>query len=141
MGLAVKILKNNEIELNTVSAEIEHGDDVTKLAADMMDAMIKAKGIGLAANQVGITKRIIVMNTQNYVGCIVNPVITMHVKQDKLSSEGCLSVPGKQVKVKRHPKVVVEGFDENWNPIKVNMKQLSACCVQHEIDHLNGITI
>lgn len=135
------VLKNNEQPLRTVAEPVPHGEDVSKLVADMQVTMVKSKGIGLAANQVGILKRVIVMATKNYTGAIINPVITNHTETVKMSSEGCLSVPGKQAKVKRHYKVTVEGFDENWNPLTLNMKQLSAYCVQHEIDHLNGITI
>lgn len=137
----LQVLKNNEEALHTVSAEVPHGEDVSKLVADMKETMVKSKGIGLAANQVGVLKRVIVMATKNYTGAIINPVITNRTETVKMSSEGCLSVPGKQAKVKRHYKVTVEGFDENWNPLTLNMKQLSAYCVQHEIDHLNGVTI
>lgn len=135
------ILKKGNTILNTVCDEVELNSDVSELIETMFMQMIQHKGIGLAANQIGVTKRVITMQTQNYTGAIINPVITNKTDTMKMSSEGCLSVPNAQVKVKRNYKVTVEGFNENWEPIKVNMKQLSAYCVQHEIDHLNGITI
>tara|TARA_R110002020_G_scaffold286703_1_gene502234 strand:+ start:107 stop:520 length:414 start_codon:yes stop_codon:yes gene_type:complete len=137
----MKLLKNKEEALSTVSIDVAHGDDVTLIGAEMMELMIRAKGCGLAANQVGITRRIIALNVPNFTGVIINPVITNKTETMKMSSEGCLSVPNKQVKVKRNYKVTVEGFGLDWTPLKINMKQLSAYCVQHEIDHLNGITI
>tara|TARA_R110001592_G_scaffold225607_1_gene481578 strand:+ start:613 stop:1026 length:414 start_codon:yes stop_codon:yes gene_type:complete len=137
----MKVLKNKEEELSTVSVEVIHGDDVTLIGAEMMKLMVKEGGCGLAGNQVGITRRIIALNVPNFTGVIINPVITNKTDTTKMSSEGCLSVPGKQVKVKRNYKVTVEGFGLDWTPLKLNMKQLSAYCVQHEIDHLNGITI
>lgn len=137
----MKVLINNEPILNEVSTDVDIGDDVSVVAAEMKALMSKSGGIGLAANQVGLNKRIIVLKTPNYKGCIVNPVITNHVKTTISSREGCLSFPGKFVDRKRYNKIVVEGFNEKWEPIKVDMKGLSSFCVQHEIDHLNGITI
>ncbi len=137
----LQVLKNNEEALRTVAVEVAPWEDVSQLVSDMKETMIKSKGIGLAANQVGVLKRVIVMATKNYTGAIINPVITNHTDTVKTSSEGCLSVPNKQAKVKRHYKITVEGFDENWNPLTLHLKQLSAYCAQHEIDHLNGITI
>ncbi|AUR98384.1 polypeptide deformylase [Vibrio phage 1.250.O._10N.261.55.E11] len=137
----LQVLKDNEEALRTVASEVAPWEDVSQLVADMNSTMVKSKGIGLAANQVGVLKRVIVMATKNYTGAIINPVITNRTETVKTSSEGCLSVPNKQAKVKRHYKITVEGFDENWNPLVLNLKQLSAYCAQHEIDHLNGITI
>ncbi len=135
------IVKKPHEALTTVCAEVPHGENVTDLVKEMWKEMSNSNGVGLAANQIAVTKRVVVMATKNYTGAIVNPVITNKTDTIKTSSEGCLSVPGKQVKVKRHYKVTVEGFNENWEPIVLNLKQLSAYCVQHEIDHLNGITI
>ncbi len=81
------------------------------------------------------------MDTNGFSKAIINPVITKTSGKLKLGKEGCLSFPGKRVDMKRDNIVVVEGFDEDWNPIKKKVRALSAFCVQHEIDHLNGITI
>lgn len=135
------IIKKGDARLEQICTDIETGTELIELKQLMMSQMVKHKGIGLAANQIGILKRAFVMATENYTGFIVNPVITKRTETLKLSPEGCLSVPNKKVKVKRNYKIVVEGFDENWNPLILNLKKTSAYCAQHEIDHLNGITI
>lgn len=135
------VLRDNHPMLSMVCEEVEHGSDVTELVESMKCTMTKHGGIGLAANQVGVLKRIIVMKVPKYKGCVINPVITRHVKNTIVSTEGCLSVPGKRVDMKRYNKIVLEGFDENWNPLKLDLNGKSAFCAQHEIDHLNGITI
>lgn len=137
----MKILKNNEPILSMVLPEVEHGEDVTQIVADMRQTMIDSGGIGLAANQVGIMKRIIVLKVPKFKGCIINPVITRHVKNKIDSREGCLSFPGKLVNKQRYNKIVVEGFNEKWEPLKIDLNGLSSFCAQHEIDHLDGITI
>lgn len=137
----MEILKNNEPILNVALPEVEYGENVTQLVADMRQTMIDNGGIGLAANQVGIMKRIIVLSVPKFKGCIINPVITRHVKNKIDSREGCLSFPGRFVHKQRYNKIVVEGFNENWEPLKIDLNSLSSFCAQHEIDHLNGITI
>lgn len=137
----MKILKNNEPILSQELPEFKFGEDVTAIACQMSDLMVASGGIGLAANQVGVTKRIIVLKTPKFKGVIVNPRVTRHTLGKIKSREGCLSYPGKQVDMMRHNKITVEGFDENWKPVKANVNGLSAFCIQHEIDHLDGITI
>ena len=127
--------------LKQVADKVVHNSDVSDIVSDMRLELSKTIGIGLAANQIGCLQRIILMNCNGFMGVIINPVITKCSGKIKNSTEGCLSYPGKQVKVKRDNQVVVEGFDENWNPIKQKCKALTAFCVQHEIDHLNGVTI
>lgn len=137
----MRILKDNESPLRSIAEEVPHGEDVKTLVNDMRKTMIEAGGIGLAANQVGILKRIIVLKTPKFKGAIINPMITNNTKDRINSNEGCLSFPGLIVDRKRFNKITVEGFDENWKPIKVNVNGLSSFCLQHEIDHLNGIVI
>jgi peptide deformylase len=127
--------------LSLVAHSVERGLELNSFIDDMWKTLIASKGIGLAANQVGYLLRVIVINVNGLSTEIINPVITKRSGRTKLSSEGCLSFPGKQVKVKRDSQIVVEGFDRNWNPIKKKCRALTAFCVQHEIDHLNGITI
>lgn len=135
-------IKTGDYEtLTEVAASIPHGEDVNELISGMWDVMAKHKGCGLAANQVGVLKRVIVVHTNGFSSAIINPVITKESGKLKLSTEGCLSYPGKQVKMKRDNIITVEGFDRDWNPIKKKVRALSSFCVQHEIDHLNGITI
>lgn len=127
--------------LKLVSKDVEQGQDLNDLIESMFLLMDKSKGIGLAANQVGLDIRVIVLNVKGFRTEIINPVITRYSRNIKLSNEGCLSFPNRQVKVKRDDAVTVTGFDRNWNPIKKNCRGLLSYCVQHEIDHLNGITI
>ena len=127
--------------LSQVADEVILNSDVSDIILYMRNELSKTTGIGLAANQIGCLKRIILMNCSGFMGIVINPVITKRSGNIKNSTEGCLSYPGKQVKVKRDNQVIVEGFDENWQPIKKKCRALTAFCVQHEIDHLNGITI
>lgn len=134
-------LKIGTPELEQISKEVEHLEDVKYLVEGMFKVMSDNGGIGLAANQVGILKRIIVINTMTLRQVIINPVIVKRSIKTVNSLEGCLSFPNEQRKVKRSKRVEVVGFDENWRPIRLKMRFLDAMCVQHEIDHLNGITI
>ena len=127
--------------LSQVAKSVKVGEDVTEVVESMWLTLIKAEGIGLAANQVGLLQRIIVVNVKGFSTEIINPVITKWSGNTKLSRESCLSFPGKIVKVKRDACVTLEGFDRNWNPITKRCRALTAFCVQHEIDHLNGVTI
>tara|TARA_R110001592_G_C13193009_1_gene753713 strand:+ start:25748 stop:26158 length:411 start_codon:yes stop_codon:yes gene_type:complete len=127
--------------LKQTSTEVEKGTDISQIINGMFSLMDTSKGIGLAANQVGLTIRVIVVNVQGFRTEIINPVITRKGGKLKISKEGCLSFPSRQATLKRDEMITVEGFDRNWQPIKKNCKGLLSYCVQHEIDHLNGITI
>ena len=102
------------------------------LVEDMYDTMYEAMGVGLAAPQVGILKRIVVIDTGEEGECVtlVNPVITL---------KECLSLPGKVAVVKRPDHVICEAFDEDMNPITVEGFGLFARAICHETDHLDGI--
>jgi len=128
-------------KLKIKSKEVNHGDDVSSIVDDMFILMDKSKGIGLAANQVGLDIRVIVVDVKGFRTEIINPVITRKSRKIKLSNEGCLSFPNRTAKIKRDDAVTVTGFDRNWNPIKKNCRGLLSYCIQHEIDHLDGITI
>ncbi len=109
-----------------------------ELIRDMIETMRDAQGVGLAAPQVGILKRIVVIEVEEDNPIVlVNPVI---VEQDgeQTGGEGCLSVPGKVGTVTRPMHVVCEAFDENMQPIRVEGEELLARCICHELDHLEG---
>jgi len=112
-----------------------------KLLDDMADTMYDAEGVGLAAPQIGILKRVIVMDCgEEHGGLIemVNPeIVSASGEQD--GPEGCLSIPGIRGDVKRPMNAVAKGQDRNGNPIEVSGTELLARCIFHEIDHLNGI--
>lgn len=129
--------------LKKKSREVEVIDEKTKeLINDMIETMHKYDGVGLAAVQVGILKRIIVIDIYDEktpIVKLINPVI-LKQKGEREVEEGCLSFPNKFAKVKRPVEVVVEGLNENGEKVKIKAVELLAQALCHEIDHLNGIT-
>lgn len=118
--------------------------DLTKSHKDTVDEMFNvlatSEGIALAANQLAIDKRIIIIYANGFGQEFLNPVITKTYGKKTVSREGCLSSYN-QYKVYRYKRIVVEGVDVNNKPIRYNLKGLLAVAIQHEIDHLNGIGI
>lgn len=112
-----------------------------KLLDDMADTMYEAEGVGLAAPQIGILKRVIVMDCgEEHGGLIemVNPEIVTS-SGEQMGPEGCLSIPGLRGDVLRALNVTAKGQDRDGNPIEVTGTELLARCIFHEIDHLNGV--
>lgn len=127
--------------LKKKSREIEEIDDkIRELLDDMVETMHKYNGVGLAAVQVGILKRAIVIDLYDDKGPIklINPIIIKE-KGEQEVEEGCLSFPNKYAKMIRPKEVTVEALDENGKKIKINAKDLLAQALCHEIDHLNGV--
>ena len=127
--------------LKKKSREIEVVDDkIRELLEDMVETMHKYNGVGLAAVQVGILKRAIVIDLYDEKGPIklVNPVIIKE-KGEQECEEGCLSFPNKYAKMIRPKEVIVEALNENGKKVKIHGKDLLAQALAHEIDHLNGI--
>lgn len=114
--------------------------NIQKLLTDMADTMYHADGVGLAAPQIGISKRVIIVDIRDEHGLIgmINPVI-IAAEGEQIGPEGCLSIPGLRGDVRRHQKVVVKGLDCDGREITVEATDLLARAFQHEIDHLNGI--
>lgn len=113
-----------------------------KLIADLFRTMYQAPGVGLAATQVNIQKRVIVMDVSKEPNIkepyhFVNPVITAK-EGIQTYNEGCLSVPNFQAEIERALWVTLEAMDENGKPIHLKATGLLAVCIQHEIDHLDG---
>lgn len=127
--------------LMTRAAEVPSGEDVSALVASMFELMYQRRGIGLAANQIGVLKRVIVFHVGSTKQTLINPEIVKTHPRTCRSVEGCLSYPGKRVSMLRHKTVTVKGFDENWLPVSLSGSSTVAFCIQHEIDHLNGKTI
>jgi peptide deformylase len=111
--------------------------EVKKLIEDMIETMREGGGIGLAAPQVGILKRIIVVETPEGPRGFVNPKVVRRSRKKEVIEEGCLSFPSLFLKIKRAREVEVETLDEKGKRIKV--QGLLARVLQHEIDHLDGI--
>ncbi|WP_458121813.1 peptide deformylase [Paenibacillus sp. Z6-24] len=114
--------------------------NVQKLLTDMADTMYDADGVGLAAPQVGILKRAIVVDVGDEHGLIelINPEIVAS-SGEQFGSEGCLSIPALNGEVRRAMEVTVKGLDRNGQEITVTGRELLARALQHEIDHLNGV--
>jgi len=111
---------------------------IKQLLDDMSHTMYHADGVGLAAPQVGVSQRIIVIDVGEGLIELINPVITAS-EGSLVSMEGCLSVPGIYGDVERCTSVTVEGFDRNRKKIRISANDLLAKALQHEIDHLEGI--
>jgi peptide deformylase len=116
-------------------------DDLRKILADMFQTMYAAPGVGLAANQVGLTGRYAVIDVQpegaHHPMVIINPVIESRSGSIH-DEEGCLSIPGYASRVKRAARVKVRAINEEGLPVVIEAEGLLARCLQHEIDHLNG---
>ncbi len=130
-----KILREKNEEVRDVNGEIKH------LALNMIETMKKADGVGLAAPQIGVNKRIIVVDWKDDDLVLINPKIKKKSWGKDIATEGCLSFPGFETKVKRSKKVTVSALDYLGKPIKIETEGLPARILQHEIDHLNGILI
>ena len=133
-----KILRQKSLPVNNV------GKQEQKLMDDMLDTMYAANGIGLAAIQIGFPKRIIVMDIskndeKNNPMYFVNPVINNKNSETSTYEEGCLSVPNFFAEVDRPKKCDVEYLDYNGKKKILNAEGLLATCIQHEMDHLEGI--
>ncbi len=115
-----------------------------KLIQDMIDTMEDADGAGLAAPQVGASKRIFVFRHGDEIRALINPKIIRRPGEKKIGSEGCLSIPGVQAKVMRHSRVIIVGRNETGKPVEIDCEDgdeqgRAATCVQHELDHLDGV--
>ena len=130
--------------LRRESSPIEQVDDeLRNLLDEMLKTMYSASGIGLAAVQIGILKRLIVIDIskedQSKIQFLVNPEITYKSKNTSVYEEGCLSLPGHFAEIERPAECKVNYIDYNGQKKELQANGLLATCIQHEIDHLNGI--
>jgi len=119
---------------------VEVNDSIRKLVADMAETMYEAPGVGLAATQVDVHRRVVVIDvTEDKSGllALINPEI-LERSGEQVCEEGCLSVPGIYEKVARAEKIRFRALDRDGQPFEMEAKGLLAVCVQHEIDHLDG---
>ncbi|MBA2343833.1 MAG: peptide deformylase [Rubrobacter sp.] len=119
----------------------EFDEQLEKLAQDMLATMREHEGVGLAANQVGRLKRILVASIEDDEFVIVNPMIEDWSEEAAKETEGCLSIPGIQVGVERPTAITISGSDATGNPVRMEVTDLLARVFQHEVDHLDGVTI
>ncbi|MDT4332623.1 peptide deformylase [Methylomonas sp. MED-D] len=137
----LKILEFPDKRLRTVAAEVSQvDDDIKTLVDDMLETMYAAKGVGLAATQVNVHKRVLVMDVSENKDepiCLINPEI---IERDGVeeSEEGCLSVPGFFEKVSRAEHIKVRALNRDGQSFEIEARDLLAVCIQHEMDHLLG---
>ena len=129
--LGSPILRRETQRVQQMTPELRH------LISDMFDTMYAARGIGLAAPQVGRTESIAVVDVEKTPIALVNPVITVKSGKSK-REEGCLSIPDIHYEVERAGKVTVHALDVDMKPITLEGTDLFGTCLQHEIDHLHG---
>jgi peptide deformylase len=140
--LALDIRMFGDPVLKTRAAPIDSFDDsLSHLAEEMLVAMREHEGVGLAANQVGRLKRILVAAVEDEEYVLVNPVVEEAAETTEKELEGCLSIPGIQVEVERPTAVTVSAHDSSGAPIRIEAESLLARILQHEIDHLDGVLI
>jgi peptide deformylase len=132
--------------LREPAVEVEELDDeVRELVQDMLETMYHAEGIGLAAPQVGVSRRVIVVDLrdsdEDEVGpiALINPQVTESGRKTDRSPEGCLSIPGMEEVVERPESVTVEGLTPEGEGVTLEVSGLLSRALQHEIDHLDGI--
>lgn len=135
------ILRYPDPRLHKVAAKVTQVDDnIRKLIKDMAETMYAAPGIGLAATQVDVHKRLIVIDiseTRDQLKVLINPQL-LAASGEADCEEGCLSVPGVYEKVRRAERVKVSALDRNGQPFTLDAEGLLAVCIQHEMDHLEG---
>ncbi|HEX5676682.1 MAG TPA: peptide deformylase [Alcanivorax sp.] len=138
----LEILEFPDPRLRTVAKPVETVDDaLRKLIDDMIETMYEASGIGLAASQVNVHKRLLVIDvseSRDQPQVFINPEITPLTEDLAPYEEGCLSVPGFYEKVERPSRVRIRALDRNGEPFEIETDGLLATCIQHEIDHLDG---
>ena len=119
----------------------EIDDEIRNLIDDMAEAMYQDDGVGLAATQVGISKRLIVIDAGEGFSVLINPELVEKSKEEESMEEGCLSLPEIRLPIKRANRIVVKGLNEKGEPVQYEKEGLMARVYLHEIDHLNGVLI
>lgn len=129
--------------LKAVCAPVElHDPDLPGLVQDLIDTVAASPGVGIAAPQIGVAKRVIVVDVRPKPGngliVLLNPeVVSGH--HPKTGREGCLSIPDFTANVRRPQEIVIRGLDAEGRPVVLHSEGLEAVCLQHEVDHLDGI--
>ncbi len=127
------VLKKKAEQVNEITPEIK------ELIFNMKETLESKRGVGLAAPQVGVSKRIIVVRTKNKLLAFINPEVIKKGFRKTSDKEGCLSFPGLWLEIKRAKTVIVKALNEEGKEVLINAQGFLARVFQHEIDHLNGI--
>ena len=138
----LSILRYPDPRLHLVAKPVAEVDArIRQLVDDMLETMYDAEGVGLAATQVDVHERVIVMDTSEQHDrpvVLINPQLSWASEEMALAEEGCLSVPQTYDRVERHARVKVQALNRDGQPFEMEAEGLSAVCVQHELDHLMG---
>lgn len=139
----MEILTHPNPALRASATDVDPATDteLESLVKTMAEAMYDAPGIGLAAPQVGVLKRVIVFDLDEGLVALCNPVIASTSQETEIEEEGCLSLPGITVPVERSVAVVCDALNLKGEPVRVEATDLAARMLQHETDHLNGMLI
>jgi len=127
------VLRTPAVKVTTFDAELR------KLVADLTDTMHEEGGAGLAAPQLGVGLRVFAYDSGGFTGHLVNPTFEAVGDEEQVGPEGCLSIPGMSWDCRRHLNVVARGFDMYGEPVTVEGTEVLARCIQHEVDHLDGV--
>ena len=137
------VLRFPDERLRTKATPVaEVNDDIRRIVDDMFHTMYEEKGVGLAATQVNIHQRIVVIDVSEERDdpiTLINPEIIVKSEEVFINEEGCLSVPGCYAKVDRHATVTVKALDRKGKEFTLDGDELLSICIQHELDHLDGI--
>lgn len=143
--MGYKIITQPNPILSTPAEKVEIVDIKIRYIIDRMYNIIQSKGVGLAAPQIGLSKRIIVLNTKGYEDglkiALCNPEIIAHSEETITEKERCLSCPNIEKEITRWKEITVTGLDIDGIPITIELKGISSRAAQQEIDHINGILI
>ncbi len=140
--MALEVKTFGDPVLKTRAAKVKEFDDaLLRLTEDMLVTMHEREGVGLAANQVGRLRRVLVAAIEEDEYVIVNPVIEASSDETEVLAEGCLSIPGIHVEVERPVAVTVSGQDASGGDLRLEAEGLLARVFQHEVDHLDGVLI
>jgi peptide deformylase len=137
-----RIRQYGDTALRMKAREVESFDgDLERLVERMTRLMHEASGVGLAATQVGVLRRLFVFLDEGEDRVLINPTITKRSKDTEVDDEGCLSLRDVLVPVERAKAVTIEGFDVKGEPVRLELEPASSRVVQHELDHLDGVLI
>lgn len=142
----MQLIPSNDIKLGLTAENwlFDLDKDPDKLEKDLIETMLANKGRGLAANQVGILKRVFAIQLQNHPEfsepfAMFNPFVISQSKEEELGQEGCLSFPNLWLEVKRAQTIEAQYFDKTGKECKIMLSGIDARCFLHELDHLNGV--
>lgn len=138
----MQVVKWPNLVLTTKSEPVEEvNEEINGLLDNMLEMMMVNDALGLSAPQVGVNKRVIVAKPEEELILLINPVIEVTDDTKTFEEEGCLSFPGTGCKIKRDTAIKVTGLDRQGKEISLHLNGLAARVIQHEVDHLDGITI